>query len=63
MPATKNGRNEGGIREDFQTFLISKLTAFAFALLYQVLVSHVFMTGFAEVEGPVCARILKEFIS
>ena len=28
------------------------LTVFAFALLYQVLVFHVAMTGFAEEPGP-----------
>ena len=34
------------------TFRILILTAFAFALLYQVLISHIFMTGFTEVKGP-----------
>ena len=48
VPATKHGPDEGGIREE----RISILTAFAFALLYQVLVPHIFVAGFAEVKGP-----------
>ena len=38
------------------TFSLLILTAFAFALLYQVLISHIFMAGFAEVEGPANVR-------
>ena len=46
VPATKHGPDEGGIWER------RILTAFAFALLYQVLVPHIFVAGFAEVKGP-----------
>ena len=48
MPATKHGEDEGRIWRG----RISILTAFAFALLYQVLISHIFMTGFTEVKCP-----------